>query len=205
MIKDVALRELNRRVKRRKKQLEEIDIKYEERLEEINNLDSTISECSDQIIQVEKKLVELANKEKEILTKYNPKYDFVLQMGDGSYEVAGIDEIEIVDDIKIIKKSLESDGEIALMQIHFTDIDKDKYNDLQEREWSPFVDLMDYSADAVIRFYDKNEDKLTQLRWDIPRDDVLKAKDLFVKDGSFWLEPVDGSYSYMALIWSENV
>ena len=132
--------------------------------------------------------------------------DYILQMDDGTYELASKNDIKIIDDLELIKKSLNSDGEIALFQIHFTDIDKDKYNELQEKDWCPFVDLMDYSADAVIRFYDGKKDKLTQLRWDIPRDDVLKAKDLYVKKDSFWLEPTgDEGYSYMALIWNGNV
>jgi len=64
---------------------------------------------------------------------------------------------------------------------------------------------MDYEATAVIRFYNKNEDKLIQLKWDIPRDDVIKLKDLYVKEDSFWLEPNDEEdYSYMALIWNGN-
>jgi len=143
---------------------------------------------------VEKNLEELQKKELN-------KYSYILEMDDGTYEVAGKNDVKIVDDIDIITKSLKSVEDIALLQIHFTEIDKDKYNELQDKDWCPFVDLIDYSANGVIRFYNKENDKLIQMEWDIPRDDVLALKNLYVKEDSFWLDTDDG-HSYMALIWN---
>jgi len=159
-----------------------------------------LEELKEQVQAHEKKLIKLKNEK----IKEN---DYILQMEDNTYEIASKDDIEIVSDMNDIQKlSASTNNKIALLQIHFTEIEENKYKELQERDWCPFIDLMDYSAKAVIRFYNEIDDKLIQLEWDIPREDVIKAENLYVKKDSFWIEPDnDDDYSYMALIWNGNV
>jgi len=205
MNKDSVIEEYKRRIEKVKSEeelekiaLDEIKelkknifIEYEQNKEQLNEL-------KEQTHKQEKKLIELQNKKIK-------GHDYVIQMNDESYELVSKDDIEIVDDLGVIKKTFGSKEEkdTTLLQIHFTDIDKDKYKELQGGDWCPFVDLMDYGAHIEIRFYNQSEDKLISLEWDIPREDVIKLKDLYVKEDSFWLEPSEGEdYSYMALIWN---
>lgn len=204
---DILLSEWQKRIEKIKNKFELEKLKVDEIKElkkdiftEYEKNKDELEELEEKIDSKEKKFIELQNKELN-------KYDYILQMEDDSFEVASKSDIEIIDDLKIIKKSLKlpEGKEIALMQIHFTDIDKKKYDELQEKDWCPFVDLMDYGAHCEVRFYNSREDKLIQLQWDIPREDVIKLKNLYVKEESFWMEPNDDNYSYMALIWNGNV
>lgn len=205
-MKDLALKELNKRITKKTKALDKIIDDCKVMTEQAEKLDGTLNKLESDISIKETELDELLDKQQKILSKYIPMNDFILQMNDGTYELAAKDDIKIIDDLEVIKKSLNSDDETTLLQIHFTDIGEDKYKELQKGDWCPFVDLMDYEAMAVIRFYNETDDKLIQLRWDIPRDDVIKLKDLYVKEDSFWLEPTEGEdYSYMALIWNRSI
>ena len=211
-----------------KKQLDEFQEKHKKlkesyiRMEELyklskNNYEETktrnkiLNEENESLENNKKKLENEQDKLDKKISTLNDKYEelkkqknYILQMDDNSFELVSKDDVDIADDIKKIKEYQKPEDDIGLLQIHFTEIDEDKYNELQDKDWCPFVDLMDYSANAVIRFYDREGDKLTQLRWDIPREDVIKLKDLYVKKDSFWMEPDtdNGDYSYMALIWN---
>ena len=203
--KDIILTEYRKRIE---------DIKREEELEQVK-LDE-LKELNKKLIgDIEKLKIKKRGKDKELKTIEKKlkrlrelelqKYNYIVKMEDGSFEVVSKDDVEQIDDENVIKR-LKSDNNIVILQLHFSEIEKVKYDELQEKEWNPFDDLINYTIDGVIRFYNKKEDKFLQLKWDIPVEDVNMLKDLYVKDESFWLEPKEGEdYSYMALIWSDNV
>ena len=98
----------------------------------------------------------------------------------------------------------------AFMQVHFTDIEEETYNDLKDNNkylWD--ILSMNYPSHVDFRIYERDSDKLVQLsNLGITNEDEIKdLKELFDGCESFWLEPKDGDdkYSYVALIWSDNV
>jgi len=207
MIKDLALKELNKRLSQRKKELEEKNAIYEERIKKLDELDTTIKEYESQISQVEEKFNKLLQRENEILSNYVHKYDYLLEMGDGTYELVTKDDIKMASKECIEKFTMMKARDIALVQLRFCEIEKEKYEELKDKDFNPFEELIDYRIDGVIRFYTKREELVANLKWDIPIDDVVKLKDMYVSKESFWIEPKqeDGEYSYMALVWGDDV
>ena len=97
----------------------------------------------------------------------------------------------------------------AFIQVHFTDINEDEYKELKDNDkflWDLLS--MNYPSHIDVRVYNEETDELDQFRMKFYSDeDIEKAKKLFNKCESFWLEPKDNEdkYSYMALIWGDNV
>jgi len=118
------------------------------------------------------------------------------------YEVSGNHQ-DYVPQENVMSKSF------AFMQIHFTDVEEDTYKELQKADkllWNHLS--MNYPSHVDFRIYNQETDEIDTIHMQMMSEgDIKKAKNYFNKCESFWLEPKSGDdkYSYMALIWSDDV
>jgi len=118
------LTELNRRIKEKNRELEIADKVLDEKRQALNKRNDELKSLEELIVlekkrvdnekeinEINAKMEEIAQKEGNILNKVAEK-DFVVQLEDGTFEVVGKDDVEIVCDEEIIKnvnKARESD------------------------------------------------------------------------------------------------
>ena len=115
------LTELNRRIKEKNRELEIADKVLDEKRQALNKRNDELKSLEELIVlekkrvdnekeinEINAKMEEIAQKEGNILNKVAEK-DFVVQLEDGTFEVVGKDDVEIVCDEEVIKnvKSLD--------------------------------------------------------------------------------------------------
>jgi chromosome segregation ATPase len=96
------LAEINRRLAEKNKLLEEKTQQYNKLSEELNKLEELKKETEVKIAELDKKIDSVMDKENQLLRNL-PSRDFVIQLDDGTFEVASKDDVEIVSDKDVIK------------------------------------------------------------------------------------------------------
>lgn len=98
MIKDILLSEINKRKLNVEKELK----KREKELQEYNSKNELYKTLDIEIKKLENRLENLIKKEQEAY-----RYDYIIKLLDGTYEVVKKDDISIVDDYDILSKALD--------------------------------------------------------------------------------------------------
>lgn len=201
-------------IDRLKKEIETMKEDIKENKEELEYLNQEIDERKQLVGYLEHKVRE----KEELIQKMDIQIEGDVSILENiSSEVINTDlkgyEVEFEDGTKKVLKSNEfslSPKERLLMQIHFTNIDKEIYEELQENDDNIWVILSDnYPFHVDYRVYDVwNKDFKLNLHMDLEDSQEIDLfANKFNKCKSFWLEPKEeeNKYSYMALIWGEDV
>jgi hypothetical protein len=199
-----------------KKNLDKIKVDIEKKKKELSGLQKkTLSKYKNDIQgvvnELDSKIDELTERMEYVKLDLNKSMksasgkSYILQMEDGTYDIASKDDIEIVTDLDVIKKAFSN--QVSFIQLCFDDVSEEKYKELQDTNWCPFNDLKDNLSYAILRVYNPEEDEFVQLKMDIQEEYLDDAKKLYKECESFWIEPnsKEDKYSYMALIWNGNV
>jgi chromosome segregation ATPase len=101
MVAEVILKELNKRLADRNKEIEEKTRIYDDRLKELQLLEDSINKQVDQTKQLETKLDTLLEKEKQLFSK-----NYIIELEDKTYDLIGKEDITFIENKADLKKEV---------------------------------------------------------------------------------------------------